>query len=88
MERKCLRCQTPMLENCHLNFSHDHLLLCHELVIDRDDYTKATHHLKCAYCPSCGYVETYFETEPIKQIAPRKVSNSYQEQVIAKKKLR
>ncbi len=88
MERKCIRCQSVMLENCHLKLNQGPLLLSHELVIDQSDYTKTVHQLKCAYCPSCGYVETYFEPDQVKQIAPRKVSNSYKEQVIAKKKLR
>lgn len=84
MERKCLRCQSVLQENCHLKFNQGPLLLNHQLIVDNSDYTKSAHQLKCAYCPNCGYVETYFETSPVKKIAPKRVSNSYQQQVIAK----
>ena len=63
--RKCLRCETEMLEDLVL-------MVANGLAIDvreKGAFKSALGKIKCAVCPICGYTELYIEnTEKIKQI--------------------
>lgn len=65
--RKCLRCETVMVEGLMLMDSSDsHNIDVREKGIFKWPLAK----IMCAVCPQCGYVETYIEdTERIKALA-------------------
>lgn len=64
--RKCLRCETTMVETLDLKVSYGG----YGIDIRKPGLFKsALEEVKCAVCPECGYVETYIEnTDKIKKI--------------------
>ena len=64
--RKCLRCETPMVENLDIKVSYGG----YGIDIRKPGLFKtALEEVRCAVCPECGYVETYIEnTEKIKNL--------------------
>lgn len=64
--RKCLRCETEMVENLlpmvsNGGFGPD--------IREKGLFKGSLGKIKCAVCPECGYVETYIDTtEKIKEL--------------------
>jgi len=64
--RKCLRCETEMIENLELMVSNG----SYGLDVRQKGLFKPTlGKIKCAVCPKCGYTETYLtDYENLKKI--------------------
>ena len=61
--RKCLRCDTEMVEDLDVKVEGD---TRSRVGIFKDNLGK----FKCAVCPECGYTETYIQdTSKIKKLA-------------------
>ena len=64
--RKCLRCETEMIENLEVMVSSGGYGID---VREKGMFKSAIEKIKCAVCPECGYTETYIgNTEKIKQL--------------------
>ena len=57
--RKCLRCQTDMVEDLAVMVTSGG---CGIDVREHGIFKMPLAKIKCAVCPSCGYVETYINT--------------------------
>ena len=67
--RKCLRCNTEMVENLCVMTSDAYGVDVREKGIFKGSLGK----LKCAVCPECGCVETYIDdTEFVKILLKKK----------------
>lgn len=65
--RECLRCKTTMVENLNVMVSSGEYGID---VREKGIFKSTLGKIKCAVCPSCGYVETYIEdTKKIKELA-------------------
>lgn len=64
--RKCLRCETEMVENLTLTATNG----SYELdVKEKGMFKSVIDRVKCAVCPKCGYVETYINnTEKLQKL--------------------
>ena len=69
--RKCLRCETKMVENLSVMVTNGGYGID---VREKGMFKNALAKIKCAVCPECGYTETYVDdTEKIKKIAEKSV---------------
>lgn len=68
--RKCLRCESQMLENLEVMVSNGGYGID---VREKGLLKGSLERIKCAVCPKCGYVETYIErTDKIKKLLNNK----------------
>ncbi|MBO5375374.1 MAG: nucleic acid-binding protein [Bacilli bacterium] len=66
--RKCLRCETEMVENLVLMVANGYGIDVRE----KGALKGALEKIKCAVCPECGYTETYIEnTEKVKKLTKK-----------------
>lgn len=64
--RKCLRCETQMVENLEVMVSNGGYGID---VREKGLLKGSLGKIKCAVCPECGYTETYIEnTDKIKKL--------------------
>ena len=64
--RKCLRCETEMIENLEIMVSNGGYGID---VREKGIFKSSIGKIKCAVCPECGYTETYIENiDKIKKI--------------------
>ena len=64
--RKCLRCETEMVENLEVMVSNGGYGID---VREKGMFKSAIERIKCAVCPECWYTETYVEnTDKIKKL--------------------
>ena len=67
--RKCLRCETEMIENLEIMVSNGGYGID---VREKGIFKSSIGEIKCAVCPKCGYTETYIEnTEKIKKFSKK-----------------
>ncbi len=63
--RKCIRCETPMIENLVLS-TNDAIGLS---VVEKGLFKSSLGKVSAAVCPKCGYLETYVNnTDKLKDI--------------------
>ena len=68
--RKCLRCESGMVENLNVMVSNGAYGVD---VREKGMFKGSLGKLKCAVCPKCGYTETYIDdTEYIKILLENK----------------
>ena len=68
--RKCLRCETYMVENLSIMVSNGGYGID---VREKGMFKNAIEKIKCAVCPKCGYTELYIDnTDKIKKLAEKK----------------
>ena len=64
--RKCLRCESEMVENLEVMVSNGGYGID---VREKGMFKNSIEKIKCAVCPECGYIETYIEsTDKIKKL--------------------
>ena len=64
--RKCLRCQTEMVEDLNVMVSNGAYGVD---VREKGMFKGYLGKVKCAVCPTCGYLETYIEkTDDIRKL--------------------
>ena len=64
--RKCLRCETEMLENLDVKIEGGAYGI---KITQQGIFKSGLGKVKCAVCPDCGYTETYIEnTDKIKKL--------------------
>lgn len=63
MERKCPCCTTTLLDNCYIKDTGASVASLLTLIVKDKDLKKKEYELKASYCPTCGHVETWIETE-------------------------
>jgi len=64
--RKCLRCETEMVEDLSFMVSNGGYGID---VREKGLFKPAIERIKCAVCPFCGFTETYIEnTDKIKNL--------------------
>ena len=64
--RKCLRCETEMVEDLSIMVSNGGYGID---VREKGIFKSSIGKIKCAACPKCGYTETYIKnTEKIKNL--------------------
>ena len=56
--RKCLRCQTEMMEDLNVMVSNGGYGVD---VREKGMFKGSLGKVKCAVCPACGYLETYID---------------------------
>ena len=67
--RKCLRCQTEMVEDLNVMVTNGGYGVD---VREKGMFKGSLGKVKCAVCPSCGYLETYIDkTEAIQELAQK-----------------
>lgn len=67
--KKCLRCETVMVEGLSVCTNEGF-----PLDVGKSVFRGNLGRIKCAVCPECGYVETYVEdTTKIKKIIEKKL---------------
>ena len=67
--RKCLRCQTEMVENLNIMVTNGSYGID---VREKGLFKLPLAKVKCAACPACGYVETYLDnTDGIRELAEK-----------------
>ena len=67
--RKCLRCETEMIENLTVMVSNGGYGVD---VREKGMFTGSWGKIKCAVCPQCGYVETYIDkTDSIRELTEK-----------------
>ncbi len=68
--RKCLRCDTDMVEDLIVMVSNGGYGVD---VREKGMFKGSLGKVKCAACPACGYVETYLDsTERLKDLTNKK----------------
>ena len=73
--RKCLRCETVMVEDLNVMVTNGGYGVD---VREKGMFKSSLGKIKCAVCPECGYTETYIDSpENIKKLADKnKQANS------------
>ena len=67
--RKCLRCQTEMVEDLNVMVSNGGYGVD---VREKGMFKGSLGKVKCAVCPACGYLETYIEkTDGIRELVEK-----------------
>ena len=67
--RKCLRCESQMVEDLAVMVTNKHIGI---EVREQGMFKMPLEKIKCAVCPQCGYVETYVEVSHfIKKLAEK-----------------
>lgn len=67
--RKCLRCQTEMVEDLNVMVSNGGYGVD---VREKGMFKGSLGKVKCAVCPACGYLETYIEkTDDIRELVEK-----------------
>ena len=65
--RKCLRCETEMVENLTVMVTNGGYGID---VREKGMFKGSLGKIKCAVCPQCGYIETYIDdTVKIRKLA-------------------
>lgn len=68
--RKCLRCETEMVEDLSVMVTNGGYGVD---VREKGVFKSSVGKLKCAVCPECGYTETYLEdTARLKKLTENK----------------
>lgn len=68
--KKCLRCETEMIENLKVMVSNGGYGVD---VREKGLLKNSLGKIKCAVCPNCGYIENYLEdTTKIKDLITKK----------------
>lgn len=68
--RKCLRCETEMVEDLSVMVTNGGYGVD---VREKGMFKSSVGKLKCAVCPECGYTETYLEdTARLKKLTENK----------------
>lgn len=64
--RKCLRCESEMIENLEMMVSNGGASID---IREKGIFKNSLGKLKCAVCSKCGYIENYIEnTEKVKEL--------------------
>ena len=67
--RKCLRCQTEMVEDLNVMVTNGGYGVD---VREKGMFKGSLGKVKCAVCPACGYLETYIEkTDDIRELVEK-----------------
>ena len=67
--RKCLRCQTEMVEDLNVMVSNGAYGVD---VREKGMFKGSLGKVKCAVCPACGYLETYIDkTDDIRELVEK-----------------
>ena len=67
--RKCLRCQTEMVEDLNVMVTNGGYGVD---VREKGMFKGSLGKVKCAVCPACGYLETYIEkTDGIRELVEK-----------------
>ena len=67
--RKCLRCQTEMVENLNIMVTNGSYSID---VREKGLFKLPLAKVKCAACPTCGHVETYLDnTDGIRELVEK-----------------
>lgn len=67
--RKCLRCQTEMVEDLNVMVSNGAYGVD---VREKGMFKGSLGKVKCAVCPACGYLETYIDkTDGIRELVEK-----------------
>ena len=67
--RKCIRCQSAMVEDLSVMVTNGGYGID---VREKGMFKGSLGRIKCAVCPECGWVETYIEnTEAIKKLGEK-----------------
>ena len=67
--RKCLRCQTEMVEDLNIMVSNGAYGVD---VREKGMFKGSLGKVKCAVCPACGYLETYIDkTDGIRELVEK-----------------
>ena len=71
--RKCLRCETEMVEDLPIMVTNGYYGI---EIREKGIFKSAIEKIKCAVCPQCGYTETYVEnTDKIKMLVKKSGEN-------------
>lgn len=63
MKRICPRCQIEMKNNCYVKDLGKSSLSYLQLIVQNDKFSKEKNEIKASYCPRCGYVELFIDTD-------------------------
>ena len=63
MKRICPRCQIEMKNNCYVKDLGKSSLSYLQLIVQNDTFSKEKNEIKSCYCPQCGYVELFIDTD-------------------------
>ena len=67
--RKCLRCQTEMVEDLNVMVTNGGYGVD---VREKGMFKGSLGKVKCAVCPACGYLETYIDkTDDIRELVEK-----------------
>ncbi|MBR2869002.1 MAG: nucleic acid-binding protein [Clostridia bacterium] len=67
--RKCLRCESTMIEDLEVKVSYGGYGV---VVKENGIFKKTLGEIVCAVCPQCGYIETYIDnTYDIKKLVEK-----------------
>ena len=67
--RKCIRCQTEMVEDLNVMVSNGGYGVD---VREKGMFKGSLGKVKCAVCPACGYLETYIDkTDDIRELVEK-----------------
>lgn len=63
MKRICPRCQIEMNDNCYVKDLGKSSLSYLQLIVQKENFIKEKKEILSCYCPQCGYVELYVDTQ-------------------------
>lgn len=63
MKRICPRCHIEMSTNCYVKDLAKSSLSYLQLIIQNDMFSKEKKEIKSCYCPQCGYIELFVDTQ-------------------------
>lgn len=71
--KKCIRCETPMIENLIISATGSAYQIC----VKKSRLSGSLGDMQAAVCPECGYIETYIEDpSAIKKIVTKQKNNT------------